>query len=74
MKTSELMEELMNAPVLMGLQAQGHIPTIEAMLYSGCTWKQVGDRIGWCHKTAEQHYGWYLESKAKHMARQKPSS
>lgn len=55
-------QALLNAPVLMGLKAQGHIPTIEAMLYAGQTWKQIGDVIGWCPKTAEEHYGWYRDS------------
>jgi len=62
---SKAMRELMNVPVRVGLKAQGHIPTIEAMLYAGMTWREIGDRIGWCHKTAKEHYEWHLSAQAQ---------
>lgn len=46
-----------------GLVQQGHIPTIEAMLGEGASWEEIGLKIGWCHKTAEQHYNAYLKGK-----------
>ena len=46
-------------PVIFGLKAQGHIPTVERMLAEGETWAEIGKAIGWCPKTAERHYGWY---------------
>ncbi len=55
--------ELKNAPMLFGLEAQGHIPTINRMLKAGASWEEIGRAIGWCPKTTEEHYGWYLEKK-----------
>lgn len=48
--------ELLNAPVVFGLQAQGHIATIENMLKEGKSWEEIGSAIGWCYETAEKHY------------------
>ena len=47
---------LMNAPVLFGLQQQGHISTIERMLKDDASWEAIGEEIGWCPKTAKEHY------------------
>jgi hypothetical protein len=60
-----LEDALDNAPVVFGLIAQGHIPTIEKMLTQSKTWKEIGDAIGWDGGTAEQHYQWYAESRLK---------
>ena len=54
-------EILMNAPILFGLKAQGHIPTIERMLENGATWKEIGKKIGWCPETAKEDYESYIE-------------
>ena len=51
-RLSPAMEALMNAPVRLGLVAQGHIPTVEKMLAEKKSWKEIGDAIGWCHETA----------------------
>lgn len=59
------MEELLNAKVLFGLAAQGHIGTIEKMLKDNKSWDEIGDAIGWCPITAKKHYGWYLERENK---------
>lgn len=52
---------IFNVPFVFGLKAQGHVPTIEAMLSEGKTWDEIGKKIGWCPKTAQKHWGWYLE-------------
>jgi len=54
-----LPDELLNAPVAFGLVAQGHIPTIEAMLLKGNTWTEIGEAIGWMPGTAREHYERY---------------
>jgi hypothetical protein len=53
---------IMNAPVVFGLQQQGHIPTIEKMLKEGATWEEIGKEIGWCPETAKEHYSWHVNS------------
>lgn len=57
--------------VLFGLEAQGHIPTIEKILdrwnnnddgievdmtYAKCVWDEIGKEIGWCPFTAALSY------------------
>jgi hypothetical protein len=54
---------IMNAPVVFGLQRQGHIPTIEKMLKEGATWEEIGKEIGWCAETAKEHYIWFILKK-----------
>ena len=49
-------EYIQNAPVKMGLFAQGHISTIEKMLAENATWEEIGEKINWCPKTAKAHY------------------
>lgn len=56
------MPELMNASIIFGLKAQGHIPTIRKMLAEGKTWEEIGEKIGWCPKTAKEHWE-LIESK-----------
>lgn len=64
------------AKVVFGLEAQGHIPTIEAIItkwndtpmdvqmqYSKALWDEVGKTIGWCSLTAALSYFQYLEHK-----------
>jgi hypothetical protein len=41
--------------------AQGHIPTIEKMVAEGRSWDEIGNKIGWCPKTAKEHYDRYLK-------------
>jgi hypothetical protein len=64
-KRQSPLEAILDSPVLFGLGAQGHIPTIEKMLAAGRSWKEIGDAIGWCPETAERHYGWHLEARKK---------
>ena len=42
--------------VVFGLRAQGHLPTIKAMLAGGASWDQIGEAIGWHAPTARKHY------------------
>lgn len=58
-------DRIFHVPFQFGLKAQGHVPTIETMLSEGKTWKEIGKKIGWCPKTAQKYWGWYLEQKAK---------
>ena len=60
-----LWEAILKSKPVFGLQAQGHIPTIETMLSQGRTWEEIGKKIGWCPKTAQKHWGWYLEEQKK---------
>jgi len=53
--------------IAFGLEAQGHIPTVEAMLADGLDWPAIGRRIGWHGETAKQYY-------ERHLARAAPSS
>lgn len=43
-----------------GLEAQGHIPTVERMLAGGKTWDEIGKAIGWHGPTAQDWYRAYL--------------
>ncbi len=58
---------LLNTPVLFGLEAQGHIPTIEIGLSHGDTWQEIGSRIGWEPETAKRHYEMWKERAVKSM-------
>lgn len=42
-----------------GLEAQGHIPKIEAMLAEGKAWSEIGKAIGWHGPTAHEWYDRY---------------
>ena len=46
--------------VRFGLEAQGHIPTIEFLLKVGASWATIGRKIGWHGPTAERFYLRYL--------------
>lgn len=50
--------------VKFGLEAQGHIPTVEKMLdMYGSTryaWNEIGKKIGWCEVSARDGYIRYL--------------
>jgi hypothetical protein len=59
-----LPKELLNAPIVFGLRAQGHIPTVERMLAVGASWDEIGKAIGWTADAAEQHYAWAKEDDA----------
>ena len=61
MKDEEIeLNEVLNVPFLFGLEAQGHIPTIEAMLAENHTWDEIGDKIQWEPKTAREYFEkWY---------------
>nr|WP_293837756.1 hypothetical protein [uncultured Arsenicibacter sp.] len=55
-----------NPRVKFGLESQGHIPTIQAMLAvygsSAEAWELIGRKIGWAPLTACAHYVAYLSS------------
>jgi hypothetical protein len=51
-------------PVVIGLRAQGHIPTVEKMLEEGSSWAEIGKAIGWDGDTAKEWYGYELNSKS----------
>lgn len=53
---SNISKEIENAPIRFGLEAQGHMATIETMLGNGHTWDQIADQIGWERCTARTHY------------------
>lgn len=55
-------DAVINAPILFGLKHQGLIPMVEKMIKDGATWDEIGKKIGWDPKTAEEHYGWYVDS------------
>lgn len=57
-------DDLLNQPVLFGLKAQGHIPTIESMLKEQKSWEEIGKKINWCPETAKKHYQWYLDAQS----------
>lgn len=39
-----------------GLEAQGHLPTINAMLANGCGWAEIAAAINWDEDTLREHY------------------
>lgn len=45
-ETMKLLESL-HIPFVFGLEAQGHIPTVERMLAEDATWDEIGKAIGW---------------------------
>ena len=51
--------------VVFGLEAQGHIPTIEVALAEGADWKEIGRRINWHGETAKTYYERYLARSGK---------
>ena len=67
-RTGELLGLLDRVTVCIGLEAQGHIPTIEQMLRDGATWSDISLAIGWDAKTAARHYLWYIQR----LAREEP--
>lgn len=54
--TTEELEKVLDVPFVFGLKAQGHIPTIERLLDEGVNWEEIGRAIGWCPRTAREHY------------------
>lgn len=53
-----------NGRILFGLEAQGHIPTVEEALREGADWQEIGRRIGWHGETAREYYQRHLARKA----------
>lgn len=49
-----------DSPVLFGLEAQGHIPTIKKMIEEKADWTEIGKQIGWDGETARKYYERYL--------------
>lgn len=50
-----------NARVVFGLEAQGHIPAVEAAIAEGADWQEIGRRIGWDGETAKTYYLRHLD-------------
>lgn len=46
--------------IVFGLEAQGHIPAVEAALAEGADWREIGRRIGWDGETAKTYYERHL--------------
>lgn len=46
--------------IVFGLEAQGHIPAVEAALAEGADWQEIGRRIGWDGETARTYYERHL--------------
>lgn len=63
---SEWPDEMKNARVVFGLRAQGHIPTVEAMLREGFSWADIGQEIGWDGETAKRFYELDADHRAEH--------
>jgi hypothetical protein len=59
-RLAELLKDA-NVEVRIGLEQQGHIPTIERMLAEGKSWFEIGHTIGWHGPTAKQWYGFHKE-------------
>ena len=55
-KTQLNLNALLDATVVFGLAAQGHLPTIEKMLSAGDGWDAIAKAIGWERATARAHY------------------
>lgn len=49
-----------DARIAFGLEAQGHIPAVEAALAEGADWQEIGRRIGWDGQTAKTYYERHL--------------
>lgn len=54
-----------NTAIAFGLEAQGHIPAVEAALAEGADWQEIGRRIGWDGDTAKTYYERHLARTAK---------
>lgn len=52
--------DIAETAVAFGLEAQGHIPTIEAAISEGVDWQEIGLRINWDGETAKAYYERYL--------------
>jgi hypothetical protein len=60
-----IFDELAGVPILFGLAAQGHLPTIETMLAAGSDWNEIRRRISWDGDAARRHYERHLARTAK---------
>jgi hypothetical protein len=63
--------EILNQPVVFGLKAQGHIPTVESMIKNGSTWEEIGKKINWDGETACRHYMWHLQAENEALLKSK---
>lgn len=45
-----------NIRVAFGLKQQRLVTTVGIMLANGKTWEEIGSKIGWCPKTAKEHW------------------
>lgn len=57
---SRVVEELKDAPVAFGLEAQGHLTIIRQMLDSQASWAEIAKQVGWDEITLRAH--WQLHS------------
>ncbi len=67
-RNGDILGLLDRVSVCIGLEAQGHIPTIEQMLREGAAWSDISLAIGWDADTAARHYLWYIQR----LAREEP--
>lgn len=70
-RLEELMKQFGGVRIRFGLEAQGHIPTVERMLAEGKNWDEIGDVIGWCGPTAKEYYERYQVRLRERSAPQK---
>lgn len=54
--TGRLEDKIGDAKVVFGLEAQGHLPTIQRMLDEGSSWDAIGRAINWDPATAKKHW------------------
>ena len=56
-----------NMKIAFGLEAQGHIPTIDKMLDGTNDWDTIAKEIGWVTETAMRCYILYLREQIKSL-------
>jgi len=52
----DIKEAFKNVSYAFGLDAQGHVPTVERMLADGADWDAIGKAIGWDPATARDYW------------------
>lgn len=64
------MDSLPATGILFGLEAQGHLQTVEQMLADGKSWADIGSAIGWDGDTACKFYCMHLGRYGRELLRQ----
>lgn len=61
LSASEQLADLLrvaNAPIKIGLRAQGHLPTVRRMLEEGRGWEAIATEIGWAASAVQEWFPW----------------